>query len=584
MSEQRFLTEYEINDILSFLKPQKGIPIKTAMSVYNNNFNSLSNQLKGQKIYPEMIDKLKIAIERQFETSKIVAGESVGVLSAQSIGEGNTQSTLNTFHSCGSADSTVLTGVPRVEELLNATKDPKYISCTVHMKDNHESISDLRKTIGYDMVEITFSKITESYNIIMDKEYEPWYESFKILYNDKFTQYTDCISIKLNMDVLYEYKLDVNTISEILSLEYEDLACVFSPDNIGQLDVFINTSDIDIKSLPENRLDFINSDNIKDIYLDEIVQPILSNIIICGIPGIKNIYFNDTINVIETSGSNFKKLLGIDFIDNTKTISNNVWDIYNTLGIEAARQCLINEFKSLCSINTCHIQLLSEKMTYTGNITSISRYTMRAGDCGPMGKASFEETMDNFLKAGIYGQVDDTNGVSASILCGKRARIGTGVCDLVMNLKALPDNKHILNDYITENNDIPINPSFDIDDIPSFDDKRVIKKDTYIKLTEKDFKHCNKIKANIYLGHTEMSEDDKIIFTYDSKTPKKATLRWKNGIKVKKEIFEGFDKKNKVYIPLEGIELTEQGRFMCIVSLINNIDDDDIQQNSYSTF
>ena len=355
----------------------------------------------------------------------------------------------DTFHTAGSGNKTVTMGVPRVEELLNATKDQKCSNIIVYMKNKHESIEEVRNTIGYELVEITFSKISKSYEIIMNKKPELWYESFKILYNDDFTKYTDCISLKIKMDVLYEYKLDMRMIASIVSKEYTDMTCVFSPDSIGQLDIFIDTSNID---LPENRLIFINSDNAKEIYIEEVVQPILYKIIICGVPGIENVYFKNDINSLETEGSNFKKVLGLSFIDNTKTISNNVWDIYNTLGIEATRQFLIEEFMSILDgINKCHIQLLVEKMTYGGTIASVSRYTMRNEDSGPFSRASFEETMDNFLKAGLYSQEETTRGVSSSIICGKRAQIGTGVCELIINVDALPGKIKVLDDHVYEN-------------------------------------------------------------------------------------------------------------------------------------
>jgi len=349
---------------------------------------------------------------------------------------------FDTFHKCGSGDKTVTTGVPRIEELLNATKDPKSVNCIAFMKDKHKSIHDMRKTIGHNIVEISFQKISKSYKIIVNKTPENWYEAFKILYGDEVTQFSDCISIKINMDVLYEYQLDLEIISQIISNKYSDMICVFSPDNIGQIDIFVDTSDI---NLPTNRLLFINSDNVKEIYLEEVVQPTLYNIIICGIPGIKNIYFNDDETSFETNGSNFQELLGLPFIDSTQTVSNNVWDIYNILGVEATRQFLIEEFMSIMEgINKCHIQLLAEKMTFNGSISSISRYTMRNEECGPMGKASFEETMDNFLKAGLYGEQEETKGVSASIICGKIAHIGSGVCELIIDVKALPRNIPVL--------------------------------------------------------------------------------------------------------------------------------------------
>jgi len=439
---KRSLTEYEINSILSFIKPQKGIPTETATSIINSNRNSLKKQMEEVLIYPEMIPSFTEMIEKQYNSSKIQSGESVGVIGAQSIGEKQTQSTLNTFHRAGSGEKTATTGVPRVEEMLNATKDPKSVNCFVYTKQKHTSIADLRKTIGYKVVEITFAKITEKYTICIGKKEEKWYKAFETLHGDNYTKFTDCISIQLDMDVLYEYSLDMEMISSIISKEYSDMVCVFSPDSIGQLDVFIDTSTID---LPENRLDFINTENAVEIYLEEVVQPILSNIVICGIPGIENIYFTDNFNRFDTDGSNFKKILGLPFVDYSLTTSNNVWDIYYTLGIEAARQFLIEEFTELCSgINKCHIQLLCDKMTFIGTISSISRYTMRTEECGPMGKASFEETMDNFLKAGAYGQKEETRGVSASIICGKRASVGTGVCELIVDIKSLPKSVPIL--------------------------------------------------------------------------------------------------------------------------------------------
>ena len=588
MSKQRCLTEYEIESILSFITPQKCIPTETSTSVVATNKNKLRHQLIGQLIYPEMIPQLKNMIEKQYNDSIIQAGESVGVISAQSIGEKQTQTTLNTFHHAGAGDKTVTTGVPRVEELLNATKDPRSVNCIVYTKKNHDSLAELRKTIGSEVVEITFSKITKEYKIEMNKKPEPWYEAFKILHGDSFTQYTDCISLKLDVDILYEYKLDMEMIAEIISKDYSDMICVFSPDNISQLDVFVDTSNID---LPDNRLSFIDSDNAKEIYLEEVVQPILYKIIISGITGIENIYFNDNPNNFETDGTNYKKLLGLPFVDYTKTISNDVWDIYNTLGVEAAREFLIEEFMQLCAgINKCHIQLLAEKMTYTGGISSISRYTMRNEDCGPMGKASFEETMDNFLKAGAYGQNEATRGVSASIICGKRANIGTGVCELMMNIKALPC---IVNDKISEFSHVIKTKKVEHTDIKILEtklEKRLEKKrakpvvlesdsdseydEKVVQLTEKDFENC-KYTAKVYFGTVDQNiaeanedgyiDDEGLTLSFDSKAPIDVTMQWKDGIKIGKEIFSGFNSTHGVYTLLDGVDISEQGRFMRII-------------------
>ena len=526
----------------------------------------------------------------------------------------------DTFHFAGSGDQTVTTGVPRVEELLNATKDPRTVTCKVFMNKKHNTIADMRETIGYDIVELTFNKITKSYEIMMDKDEEEWYEAFKVMYDDEFTEYSDCISIKIDMDVLYEYKLDMETIAEIISEEYSDMRCVFSPDSIGQMDIFVDTSNID---LPENRLVFVNTDNAKNIYIEEVVQPILSKIVISGVSGIKSIYFNDTIEHFETDGSNFKKLMGVPFVDNTRTVSNDVWDIYGTLGIEAACQFLVEEFMYLCAgINKCHIQLLADKMTHTGTIASISRYSMRNEECGPMGKASFEETMDNFLRAGAYGQKESTNGVSASIICGKRAKIGSGVCELMMNVKALPKKVREIHTVSETMNISEFNTAFNT--IKKKSDKKLKKKlekrrlmkdrpvDDYVddieqekpdepeipeihvnpvkiksnntkRLTVKDFID-GKRKMMVYFGTVETDIDGYSSLSFDSKDPVKVTVRWKEGLKIGKELFQGFDREQGVYMPLSNVPIDEQERFVKIIENIVETDDDDMEQIGYLDF
>ena len=346
MNSKRKLSEKEIDTIVSFIKPQKGIPEDVAISTMNICKKELVKQLIHIEIYPEMIPKLKQTIEYQFNRSRIQPGESVGVIGAQSIGEKQTQSTLNTFHKAGSSEKTVTTGVPRVEELLNATKSPKSVSCTAYTTKNHNSISELRDTIGSSIVELTLERLCISFEIHLNKQEEKWYNSFKIIHNNTFAKYTDCITLYINKDIMYEYRLTMKDISDKIQAEYSDISCVFSPDNIGKIDVFIDTSSIE---LPENRKMFEETDSANHIYLEEIVQPMLYNFIIDGIDGIENIYFSDNPNCFETDGSNFGELLGVSFIDSTKTISNNMWDIYEILGIEATRQFLIEEFMNICS-------------------------------------------------------------------------------------------------------------------------------------------------------------------------------------------------------------------------------------------
>jgi DNA-directed RNA polymerase beta' subunit len=466
-TNKRSLTKDEIKDILSHITPNPRIPAEVAEQIMLKTRKQFETQLEKIQIYPNLISQLKDKIIHSYTSTLVQPGECVGIIMAQSIGEKQTQANLNNFHRAGSADKQPV--VSKFSELLNATNKPKSPSYFVYFKEGNTTVTELRKTISHSIVQISFKKITESFKICVDKEEEPWYPVFFHLHENKRHKYRDCVSLKINMDILYEYKLTMYHISEYISKEYSDLCCVYSPDCFGQLDIFVDTENIE---LPEEKLIFITKDNAREIYLEEVVQPILENIVLCGIPGIMNMFFvEDKVNknwYIETENSRekivesikfkntkdkpvdsikrFKKILAHPIVDMSKTISNNVWDIYHTLGIEAVRQYMIEEFSKIMEgINLCHVMLLVDKMTNGGSIASISRYTMRREDTGVLARSSFEETLDNLLGAGIYGQHEPTKGVSASIICGKRARIGTGLCDISIDLKKLisiPEEQH----------------------------------------------------------------------------------------------------------------------------------------------
>ena len=444
----RLLTEPEIDDILSFIEPNEDIPEDTAMSIVNINKLALRKQLVHQKIYPEIIPALKKGIEETYINSLIEPGESVGVICAQSIGEKQTQICLNTFHRAGQSEKTMTSGVPRFQELINATKNPRNVNHKIYFTEEHKKIDDVRDTVKDNIVGITIKDISKNIKVELNKVKEKWYDAYAILYNDNFMEYDHCISIDLNMYKIFEFKISLEKIVEYIENEYQDLHCVISPPHEARIDIFVDCKNIE---LPEDRVLFVESSNAIEIYMQEVVQPTLEKMSFCGIPGITEIFYaqekgewfleTNGINsrTIITSYINFKELLALDIVDSTRTISNNIWDIYEVLGIEAARQFLIEEFMSILDgINECHPCLLVDRMTHAGSIASITRYTMKKDESGPFGRASFEETMDNFLNAAAKGEIEPTKGVSASIICGKRAGIGTGIIGIKMDLENLP--------------------------------------------------------------------------------------------------------------------------------------------------
>ena len=264
------------------------------------------------------------------------------------------------------------------------------VNCKLFFNNKNETIQELRETINHNIVCLTLKNIAEDIKICLDKEEEWWYDTFKILYNDNFNNLSHCLSVKLNKKIMFKYRITLEHIAKKIEAEYDDIKCVFSPPSIGQLYIFVDVANI---KFTESQLLFITEENSNEIYLDECVLPILEKMIICGIPGINTIYYTKTDDdewYVETEGCNFRKLLGHSLIDVTRLQSNNVWDIYENLGVEAARQFLIDEFLSIMDgINACHVKLLVDKMTYSGTISSITRYTLRKDESGPMARASY---------------------------------------------------------------------------------------------------------------------------------------------------------------------------------------------------
>lgn len=435
--EKRIINDNDIEFLLDFLKPMQNIPIKTAISVCEYNKKKLSMQLEGLEIYPEILNKLKKQIIKQYYSTIISPGESIGITCAQSIGEKGTQSTLNTFHSCGVSDRVVNAGVPRLQELLNSTKIPKTINTKIFFKNKPCSINDLRKEIGTSIVGLTILKITKEVSINLNKKNEAWYPIFFILHPSERERYISscCITLILDIDKMYEYKLSTKNICNIIEKEFLDSYCIFSPPQINKIDIFFNMENIEI---PEHKLKEYKVGTSKQIYMEEIAKPNIENMVVFGIPEISEIYYvqnQDKEWYAETDGGNLPILLANPKVDSTRTISNNCWEIYKTLGIEAVRQYLIEEFSTIVEgINECHIKLLVDRMTYSGTISAISRYTMRQDPSGVFSRMSFEESVVNALDSAACGDVENTKGISASIVCGKRSSIGSGMVELLMDL------------------------------------------------------------------------------------------------------------------------------------------------------
>ncbi len=447
----RPLTECEIEFVTDFIAPPRHLPAHTARSIAKRNMDKLASQLRSIRIVPDAIPELKDTIMRQYYSTLIHPGDSVGILTAQSIGERQTQQTLNTFHSTGLTVKTVVTGVPRFTQLINASQDVKRgKTCTVYYEGKFDSISDLRRTVGNSLRQLSLSSVKRSVSFTKEERKDPWYPLVGRLYGWDHEATPWSVRWVLDPDKVFEYHVELRTIARILEDNFDDVKVVFSPQEECVIDLYIDTS-----SISADGTTYRDDEEAVTVYLEEIVIPKIEKFTLHGIEGIEDIFFEqrDGQWVVETEGSNLSRILALPGINFAKTTCNYMWEIYECLGIEAARNFLIKEFNLVVGsdnnyVHQSHIMLLADVMTFPGSIISVSRYTLKKDQCGPFSKASFEESLENFLMAGCFAQKDSARSVSASIMLGKTGLFGTGLCDLVVDVEHLPGRPTLADEVV----------------------------------------------------------------------------------------------------------------------------------------
>jgi len=401
-------------------------------------FLDLFQQVKEIEVDTLILDDLKEEITKSIAESLVSPGEMCGVIAAQSIGAPVTQLVLNAFHSSGISGKTVTTGVPRFQELINATKSPKCTSCTVYYNERPTSIQSLRTCMDNRLLGVPFQELISDVRLINSEYKHPsWYIPFDVLYQySPWTELEHGIHLVLNKEKLYQHKITTKDLANTIKETWGDLFPVHSPLNIAELDVYVDTSEI---TLGEEGI--VTEDKKEEYYSRDVAIPKLLSQFVKGIKEITAIYPTKKENeewCVETDGSSFQQILNLEEVDFSRTLCNDMWEIYNTLGVEAARSFIISEMTEVIGnyIDRRHIMLLVDQMTFSGTIKAVTRNGINR-KVGPLAKASFEEALDNFLKAATLSETDKTDGVSSAVMVGKQGRFGSGLNNILLDVKEI---------------------------------------------------------------------------------------------------------------------------------------------------
>jgi DNA-directed RNA polymerase subunit A" len=352
---------------------------------------AIQNGLKGVPTSSEQLAEIISLVAADYEHSKVEPCEAVGVVAAQSIGEPGTQMTMRTFHYAGVAEINVTLGLPRLIEIVDARKIPSTPTMTIKLNQDYAHDRDLAREVAWAI------------------------ESSSILHLGSIA--TDLaemnVIIELNPSALEQRKI---TAEEVASRLKEETGL-----NVDQ---------------KENLLVMVP----KEPSYRELLQLVekIKRLSLKGVEGIKRVVIRKEGDeyILYTEGSSIKKVMQFEGVDPARIKTNNISEIGEVLGIEAARNAIINEATDTLreqglSVDVRHIMLVADIMTVDGELKQIGRHGVSGEKASVLARAAFEVTVNHILDAAIRGDVDDLKGVTENVIVGQPIQLGTGDVTLV---------------------------------------------------------------------------------------------------------------------------------------------------------
>jgi len=351
------------------------------------------------KVTDAKLKKIMEAVYEEYINSVAEPGESVGLVAAESIGEPSTQMTLNTFHFAGVSEMNVTTGLPRIIEVLDGRKEISTKMMHVYLKKPYSEGKDVKK-IAESIKETTLKEYVKEISIdIADSQMTLTLDEAKL----------DRINMKISQII--------KNLEKAFSKGYS-----FKPSKEADNILLVKSTS--------------KEDDLNNIYkLKEKLQDVYIN----GIKGITQVLpvKKGDEYIIVTSGSNLKDLFKLEFINTDKTVTNDIYEIENILGIEAARTSIINEVEKVIdeqglNVDLRHIMLISDIMTTSGTVLGVNRYGIVKEKPSVLARASFETPIKHIINASISGEVDHLRSVIENVMINQVVPVGTGLPQLVV--------------------------------------------------------------------------------------------------------------------------------------------------------
>ena len=371
--------------------------IKKYTSTFNLRLaNAVSNSLENSKLSKIGVEKVAKKGLLLYNNAQAEPGQAVGIVTAQSIGEPGTQMTLRTFHFAGIAERNVTLGLPRLIELVDARKKP--VTPTMDIYVTGDAKTDQNKTIqvARNILQTTVN------DLILDAD----------------TDYKTKITLNLNERKLSDRGCTLNDVTTALESNKK-----FKIELMGNSIVL---------NLVDEEADAPAVITVRNKVLKTTVK---------GVPDIARVTIvkKGDEYVIQTTGSNLSKVLEVEGIDKNNVRTNNVSEIAETLGIEAARNALINELSTTLEdagleVDQRYLMLVSDLMCHRGYMQQIGRHGIAGTKDSVLARAAFEITVPTIAGAAKTGEIEQLRGITENVIVGSQIPIGSGTVDLYMQV------------------------------------------------------------------------------------------------------------------------------------------------------
>ena len=372
--------------VLDILKEKKlELPVQLVSDIMKGAISRHLERPKVKKV-------VEMAIQA-FDKHRIDPTEACGIVGAQSIGEPGTQMTMRTFHYAGVAEINVTLGLPRLIEIVDARRVPSTPLMTIFLEPDYARNPELVQRVA-NKIETTYLKDIAD----LEADLGNMTITIKPVKKQMDRKDLDLDQLKKALEKVRRVKQDVKQGNIVLTLEEP---------SYKRLDQLTNT---------------------------------LRDLKVKGIDGIKRVVIRKEGEdfVIYTEGSNLAEILTIEGIEKRKVKTNDVQGIYEVLGIEAARNAIIEEAHATLSeqglnVDLRHLMLVSDVMTVDGTVRAIGRQGVSGEKSSILARAAFEITVDHLLRAGMRGEVDPLHGVAENIIVGQPVNLGTGAVKLTVD-------------------------------------------------------------------------------------------------------------------------------------------------------